>query len=367
MNILFKNIINWNYLYTNYDWIKTMESCPQDPRWHGEGNVLNHTKMVLTEMLKLDKFQELNDHEKLILTVSAIMHDIGKVETTRIEEDGIHAPRHAIRGSVMARKILWKLGVEFSTREIICNLIKFHMKPSHMFDNNNYDRKIVEIASSVKCRYLGILCNSDALGRIANDLKEAEQKVLMFEERSKELKCFDNPYKFHNDHTRVQYFNKQNKNLTDAIYDDTSFTVTMMSGLPASGKDYWIQKNIPDQPMISLDEIRNRIGVGPEENQAPVIRDAKEQAKKLLGKKISFVYNATNLSRDLRSQSLALMRPYNPYIKIVYVEVPQSIQADRNAKRKETKVPDYAIDDMLNRWEIPDLTEAHEIIHIIKN
>lgn len=360
---LFKHIQDWQYL-DQFDWIKALEQCPQEPRYHGEGNVLNHTKMVLDQLLRLERSQSCSEDEKTVLMVAAVMHDIGKPSTTRVEEDGIHARHHAQRGAIMTRGILWKMGVDFLTRETIAALVRFHMKPSHMFDNDGYDRKIVEISLAVQCRMLGMLCNADALGRIASDLKEAEEKVLLFEQRAKELDCFEEEYRFYNDYTRLAYFTKQGKHLTDAIHNDTEFTITMMSGLPASGKDYWISKNLPNQPMISLDEIRNRLGVSPTDDQAPVIRDAKEQAKKLMGKKVSFVYNATNLSRDLRSQSLALMRPYNPYIRIVYVEAPCGLQYKRNAERS-ARVPESAVAAMLNRWEMPELTEAHDIQYVI--
>ncbi|GCL35106.1 hypothetical protein SR1949_01980 [Sphaerospermopsis reniformis] len=35
-------IINWQALETEFDWLRSLAECPQDSRYHGEGNVLIH-------------------------------------------------------------------------------------------------------------------------------------------------------------------------------------------------------------------------------------------------------------------------------------------------------------------------------------
>lgn len=55
-----------------------------------------------------------------------------------------------------------------------------------------------------------------------------------------------------------------------------------MSGLPATGKDRWIRQHGSHWPVISLDAIRQKIKISPDDNQAPVVAEAKERAKEFL-------------------------------------------------------------------------------------
>lgn len=60
--------------------IKQFIDCPQDSQWHSEGNVYIHTEMVLNTLYELfdGEASHLNDHQRMILTYAALLHDIGK-------------------------------------------------------------------------------------------------------------------------------------------------------------------------------------------------------------------------------------------------------------------------------------------------
>ena len=40
-------------------WLLRMAETPQNPQWHGEGDVLTHTRMVCESLIKLPEWQEL--------------------------------------------------------------------------------------------------------------------------------------------------------------------------------------------------------------------------------------------------------------------------------------------------------------------
>ena len=46
------------------DWFKAMEFCGQNPKWHREGNVMNHTMMVCEAMEKDPIYKDLSDYDK---------------------------------------------------------------------------------------------------------------------------------------------------------------------------------------------------------------------------------------------------------------------------------------------------------------
>ena len=93
-----------------------------------------------------------------------------------------------------------------------------------------------------------------------------------------------------------------------------------MSGLPGVGKDTWIQRNAPDLPMISLDEIRKELKYSPTHNQGKVANLARERAKELLRQHQHFVWNATNITAQMRESLVALFETYHARVRIVYLE-----------------------------------------------
>ena len=139
----------------------------------------------------------------------------------------------------------------------------------------------------------------------------------------------------------------------------------MMSGLPGSGKDHWIRENLPDWPMISLDEVRAELGIDPSDDQGKVLEEARRRAKEFLRAKTSFVWNATNLSGQLRGGLLDLFANYGARIRIVYIEVPACDLLTQNRQRDDT-VPERVLEKMFARWEVPDLTEAHRVDWIVR-
>lgn len=66
-----------------------LEKTPQSKRWHQEGNVLIHTKLVVMNMLReLQGMADISDKPyRLIMIASALCHDLGKAVTTRWDDE----------------------------------------------------------------------------------------------------------------------------------------------------------------------------------------------------------------------------------------------------------------------------------------
>jgi predicted kinase len=137
--------------------------------------------------------------------------------------------------------------------------------------------------------------------------------------------------------------------------------VTVMSGLPGAGKDHWIARHRTDRPVVSLDALRAELRVDPADNQAPVVAMARERAREHLRTGRAFVWNATNVSRDLRRRVVDLAADYRARVEIVGVEAPPPVVAARNAARA-SPVPRTVLDRLVARWEPPDPTEAHHVV-----
>ena len=155
------------------------------------------------------------------------------------------------------------------------------------------------------------------------------------------------------------YFEKENKSPDFVPYEKDMFEVIMLCALPGSGKDTYISKNLKDIPMVSLDNFRraNKISPTNKKGSGQVIQMAKAQAKVHLRKRECFVWNATNIYRNLRWQLISLFQSYGAKVRIIYLEVPyhQLIQQNQN---REYPVPMKVLERMILKLEVPAIWEA---------
>lgn len=114
-------------------WFPEAESLigvPQDPRFHAEGDVWNHTLLVLDEAAKLRG----QAHFPKGLMLSALTHDLGKPLCTEIVDGKIHSYGHEVRGLVPARALLERLTNEKKLISYVLNMTRLHMRPNILAD-----------------------------------------------------------------------------------------------------------------------------------------------------------------------------------------------------------------------------------------
>lgn len=348
----------------SFDWVKAMQDCHQDALWHAEGNVLTHTRMVCEHLQRDPNYHALAPTMRETMLTAAKLHDVGKPRTTKTEPDGrITSKHHAWRGSVIARRLLWELNVPFGTRELICNLVRFHMRPFHFLQKPQPIRDIAEVSLSSQCYLHAMLSTADTNGRMGNGIKESFECVDLFRLAYEEANCSLTPHWFASPHSRFHYFKYGTRPIADNVYDDTWEGVIVMSGLPGAGKDYWIKARYPDMAVVSLDQIRQELDIHPKENQGKVVAAAQDKAKQHLRKKRPFIWNATNVTKSNRSDVIDLVSDYKARVKIVYVEADKKTLFEQNADR-EHKVPEDVMHDLIDKWEVPTLTECHEVKYV---
>lgn len=359
-------LINWSALEAKFDWLLALADCPQDPRYHAEGNVLVHTKLVCEALVALPQWRVLSAKERSHLFTAALLHDVAKPASTQVDETGaISSKGHVLQGVRMAQQILWDLGVPFREREAIASLIKYGSLPLWFWDKPNPERAVIKASQIIRCDMLALLAEADVRGRYCDDQTQLFERIEFFKEFCQENHCFEQPRIFPSAHSRFIYFQKEYRHPDYEAYDDTRFQVVMMSGLPGSGKDTWIQENLPDWRVISLDELRKTMGIDPDEDQGAVVNAAKAIAKGYLRNQQCFVWNATNLSRQLRGVLVRLFANYQASVRIVYLEAPWSELLRRNSDRT-AKLPEKVLSRMKSRLEVPDITEAQIVDWVVQ-
>ena len=344
----------------------------QDPVHHAEGDVHVHVGMVLEELAASPEFRAADEADRLTVFTAAMLHDVCKPETREVQPDGrITNKHHSRMGANEARQILWRMGAPFADRERVCALIAVHQVPFWLIEKPEADavRTLASTSMQVENRLLAMLAEADARGRVCADRRGMVDNVELFREAARDNGCYDGPFPFHNDHARMRYFrDPDGRDPRAELWDttDPGFTVTLMSGLPASGKSTWIARetspggSLAGQPVVSMDRLRTEMRVRPQDDQGGVRQEALARARKLLAAREPFVWDALNLDWLRRQPVAALCADYGARVRFAYVEAREDDMMARNRAR-EARLPDSAIMNMLRKWDPPSLVECHSL------
>lgn len=351
--------LDWYGIDETYEWAKRMRNCPQSPVFHAEGDVWIHTRMVVEELVASPAWRLMGEAERELMFCAAVLHDVGKPATTRIEAGHITSRGHSGKGARMARRILWEMGLAPELREAVASLIRYHQLPYYLIERTDARRLAHEISQTARTDHLTTLAEADVRGRICRDLPRLLDNIALFAEFCRNENCWAEPRAFASDHSRFLYFRTEGRDPDYAAHDDTGSEVTVMAGFPGAGKDTWLASHYPG-PVVSLDAIRESLGVPPSGDQGAVIHKAREKARERLRAGEHFAWNATNITRELRGHIIGLAADYNARVRVVWVEQPRELLWTQNRQR-EQPVPEAVLGGMLDRWETPDVCEAHQV------
>ncbi|MEM7167061.1 MAG: ATP-binding protein [Planctomycetota bacterium] len=356
--------INWKVLLSEYQWLRDLEGVEQSPVHHQEGDVLTHVRMVCEQLVTRPAWQQLPPETREELFAATLLHDIAKPECSRQTDDGgISSRGHARRGAIRARRILWEQGVDPARRERICGIVQSHMLPFHLLDRDSPLRDAARAAEVANWEFTTLHAEADARGRICDDIPQILERIDLARDFVTESGFYNQPLSFANDHTRVLFFRGERELPHEPAWFDPTCTVTVMSGLPGAGKDTWIERHADAQPVVSLDDWREKLSVSPAANQGRVVQAAREAAREHLRAGRDFVWNATNISRPVRSQCLKLLAEYGARIEIVHVEASPEQLLQQNQHRNAA-VPRDVMDRLIDRWEPPTRIEAHRVTYV---
>ena len=167
-SVYFKELRENKNLELDFPEIYDLIGVIQSPIHHPEGDVFNHTMMVIDEAAKLKNKAK----NPLGFMYSALCHDFGKVLTTTTKEDGrIISYNHERAGLKLVRKFLNRTTKKEGNdlREYVLNMTEFHMQPNQLANQNSKLKSTRKLFGKSVCpEDLVLLAKADALGRTIN-------------------------------------------------------------------------------------------------------------------------------------------------------------------------------------------------------
>ncbi|WP_296648480.1 HDIG domain-containing metalloprotein [Romboutsia sp. 13368] len=143
-----------------FDKIRKLKDINQNPKYHPEGNVLNHIFLVVD---RASEYKQYSNDEKVFMW-AALLHDIGKLTTTRVRKNRITSYDHDIEGKDIAMDFLNELTHDEKFKQKVVNLVRWHMQPLY-YDKNLPFFKPQDMINDVEYKEVALLSLCDRLGR----------------------------------------------------------------------------------------------------------------------------------------------------------------------------------------------------------
>ncbi len=162
--------------------LSKLKETMQSPVHHPEGNAWNHTMLVVDEAAKV---KEKSKNQEVFMW-AALLHDIGKPDTTRYRKGRITAYDHDSVGAVLAKEFLNFFPFKEEFIEDVVKLVRWHMHILYVTKDLPFSR-IEEMKNEVDIHELALLGCCDRLGRLNVDKKKEEENINLFLEKCKEI------------------------------------------------------------------------------------------------------------------------------------------------------------------------------------
>ena len=163
--------------------LDALVSVEQEPRFHPEGDVWNHTMLVLDRAAQLREKAE----NPLGFMLSALCHDLGKVTATAVIDGRIRAFGHEEQGIAPAKKLLSIIGADEKTVDYVTNMTLLHMRPNMLVSQKSGDKAYKRLFDKSVCpNDLILLANADHTSRPG--FEDDEQSTAILFAKLKEYK-----------------------------------------------------------------------------------------------------------------------------------------------------------------------------------
>lgn len=155
--------------------LRELKNVKQSPKYHPEGNVWNHTMMVIDEAAKV----RATTSDSKTFMWAALLHDIGKPGTTKTRKGRITSYDHDIEGAKLSIKFLEFFTDDYDFVLKVSNMVRYHMHMLYVLKNLPFG-KPSQMIKETNIHDIALLCRCDRLGRIGADQEVEERNYREF-------------------------------------------------------------------------------------------------------------------------------------------------------------------------------------------
>lgn len=188
INELFKN--EEVSLKNPFSLLTVLKTIEQSPIHHAEGDVWIHTMMVVDEAAKLKN----KSKDPKVFMWAALLHDLGKAETTKVRKGKITAYNHDIKGEELVYKFFQNIEKDLKFVEDVAHMVRWHMQVLFVIKDMPHGN-LPKMLEQVDYEEVGLLALADRLGRgkMSEDKEMSEKKnIEIFKSKCKNFLDLNN-------------------------------------------------------------------------------------------------------------------------------------------------------------------------------
>ena len=155
-----------------------LKETEQSPVHHPEGNAWNHTMLVVDQAAGL---RHMSRDEKAFMW-AALLHDIGKAETTKNKRGKITAYNHESAGADLCVKFLQEFTTDDEFIETVKGLVRWHMQILHVVKDMAF-ADIKSMREDTDIDEIALLGFCDRMGRTNVDIAKEKNNIKIFLEK----------------------------------------------------------------------------------------------------------------------------------------------------------------------------------------
>lgn len=153
----------------------TLKDAPQSPKHHPEGNVWNHTLLVIDMAAKM----KCHSKSEKVFMWAALLHDIGKPPTTKIKKGRIISYDHDKIGAKMAEEFLSFFMDDTKFIRDVCMLVYYHMHILYVTKKLSY-ADLEGLKKNTDIEEITLLGFCDRMGRTNADMEAEKENIEKF-------------------------------------------------------------------------------------------------------------------------------------------------------------------------------------------
>lgn len=170
-----------NFDQQPFTMLNKLKETNQSTQHHPEGNVWNHTMMVIDIATQV---KDRSSDQKVFMW-AALLHDIGKPDTTRSRNGKITSYNHEKVGAVLAKEFLEEFINDEEFIQKVTSLIKWHMQILFVVNSLPF-AEITKMKQETDIFDVALLGFCDRLGRGGADKEKELENIREFIKKCKE-------------------------------------------------------------------------------------------------------------------------------------------------------------------------------------